>query len=844
MQKRIDKKTIIIAAVLILAMAITVFAVNNVIQINKAAANGEIAPYAYRMVVAYFGYWKDGNTYYADVPNQNGQVIRTDIGLDPSQYVEWDYWFPVATLPGNYAIEDIMNYKDYIGTWEDLNYTGESEISVNKYYMNTAKIENEDAIIGATNTTVKFKASFRPLPPDKAYQVTDGVYKCYIAIVIKYKNLNYVEPPEEPDPGDGNVMVYVYHKEKGTDKTLATMQKVRTNMGSNLVLSNLDIDGYKCSSVTLKGAAEKTFNQNYVDVKMGQFDYSTPDNTGYEYVTFWYEEYEEPEKPKCDPQFDADADDARITMKRKNFENASDIYFSNVRIAVDDFEGGHKQISGTEWEEVEGEHNFESFDIYLKYPGSSAYDYTRYDIYSQTANISLNVSADKFTPTNEEKTEYVANVETTLGVFCSCGGFGAEKTTFKLYVNIVENKPPTAYYRYATKKTLPSGTESREYGKAYIGKDVVIDNYCDDPNGLTDIDYVRYVFRNQNNPEQVKLIQLKMMPWGAYELDEADSFTDTSIIFNGSEENGRLNIQFTAEEEWDVTVYVQDTEGLSDIYSETIKPKVLSYKPTAIIKDALSYRYPTDYEFNGKQNRVVKINSNSSYVASWLIDMNVTIDHSKDMWSIEPIDGQDINSVKFEKYINKAIKDNILNARYEPLDIKIMFKEAGRYIIRLQVTDTNGNISDWMEEIISINEDLKPQITANINPTYLRNSTGIATIAIKNIAPKSIDGDYVVMEFTDKIKYKYDSDNDNNFDDEITKEVTLIPNGSMYEATLKTYDLGKYQFVLDVRETFGQEYLEEYITEDDYKKAKATLQTHVDNVEPDITLFEIWTLEN
>lgn len=845
MQKRIDKKTVIIVVFLILAMVISVFAIYGVIQTNKVTANGDIAPYTYKLILAYFGYWKDGDTYYADIHNQNGQVIRKDIGSDPSQYMEWDYWFPVATISGNYAIEDIMNYMDYKGTWEELNYNVLPEREVNDYYMNTAKIENEEAVIGATNTTVKFQASFRPLPTDKAKKEGD-VYKCYIAIVIRYKNLDYVEPPEEPeepeepDPGDGNVMVYVYHKEKGTEKTLATMQKVRTSMGSNLVLSNLDIDGYKCGSSTMKGLVEKNFSQNYIDVKIGQFDYSTPDNTGYEYVTFWYEEYEEPEKPTCDPQFNADADDARITMKRKNFENATDIYFNNVRIAVDDFEGGHKQISGTEWGEVEGEHNFESFDIYLKYSGSSAYDYTRYDIFSQTANISLNVPADKFTPTNEAKTEYVANVNVLLGVLCSCGGFNAENTTLRLYVDIVENQPPVAYYRHATKKTLPNGTESREYGKVYIGKDVVVDNYCDDPNGLTDIDYVRYVFRNQNNSEQIKSIQIKMMPWGAYELDEADSFGDTSIIFKDVEVNGSLNLQFTTDEEWEVTILVRDTEGLNDTYTDIIKPEVLTLKPTAVIKDTSSYRYPsiTD-QFNGKQNRVIEFNSNSSYIASWLQDFgNIIVDHSKDMWRIEALDGQDITSVKFERDINKSTSSHVLNARYEPLDTKMMFKEPGRYKISLQVTDTEGNTSDWADQIITIHDDLPPTITANVNPKYYRNSSKIAAIKFNALAASN-DDDFI--EITN-IGYKFDSNNNGIFTDEILQTANLSHkdvniNGVLYkEITLTNSKVGKYQFIINVMEDFKQETIEKYITNEDYKTANAILTTEIDNISPVGTL--------
>ncbi len=111
MQRKLNKKTIIIAIILICAMIISVFAITDTIKVNKAN-NENIAPFTYRMVVAYFEYWDVGDTYLADIPNKEGIPIRTNIGQNPANYIEWDYWFPVATIPGNYKIEDIMNYKD------------------------------------------------------------------------------------------------------------------------------------------------------------------------------------------------------------------------------------------------------------------------------------------------------------------------------------------------------------------------------------------------------------------------------------------------------------------------------------------------------------------------------------------------------------------------------------------------------------------------------------------------------------------------------------------------------------------------------------------------------------
>lgn len=844
MQKiKLDKKTVIITIVLMFTMVVSIFAVINAVQTNKAA-NSNISPYEYRMIVAYFGYWKSGDTYYADIPNEAGKPVRTDIGKEPAQYMEWDYWFPVATLSGNYEIEDIMNYKDYKGSWDELNYMGLPKDDIDDHYMNTAIIENEDAVIGAINTTVKFQASFRPLnPPDQGFnntklakEVGENLYNCYIAIVIKYKNLDYVEPPEEPEepeepnPSTGNVMVYVNYKEKGTDKTLADMQKVRTSMGSNLVLSGQSIDGYKCVSSSIKGITTKNYESNYMSEVVGRYDYTTPPDGYLLTVTFYYEKSDEkPSDNWCDPEFDFDADSAHIQMKRSEFEKLKDednIFFPDVQFSISNMKFGKK-----DGKEMPGQHGFESWDIYFKY-SDKGYDYQRYGLMNKREKISLNVPKKYFKSENEENLTYRAGIEAHAGLNCICGGFTAERDSTSVFVDIIENVPPEAYYEYSTVKTLPSGQKSRVYNKVYIGKDVIIDNYCDDPNGTKDIDYVIYTFRNSSGQE--KKLKFRMQPWIEYEQVSADDFSDTSIIYKNAD-NGNLNVVFTTDEEWEISIYVQDLDGASDIYTNIIKPEVLSLKPTAVIKDTREYRYPEGQIFNGKQNRVIKLDSNDSYVASWLSDMNVSIDHSKDMWKIESLDGQNVNSAKFEKEINKNISGNILNARYEPLDLKMMFKESGRYKISLQVTDTDGNVSDWAEQIITINEDLPPNVTGLIGGKYYRNSSGIASIYLSSINPTSIDSDTAVVYY---VGYRYDTNNNGDFEDEVLKQIEY-----KNPVSLQTTDLGKYQFTVRVKEEFGQETLQEYITDEDIKKASMIFLTEVDNIAPDVTKFKIIRVE-
>ncbi len=834
---KINKRTALISITLLFATLLSAFAITNTIKINKMAANSNISPYKYGLVVAKYGYWKDGDSYYADVFNE-----RKNIGAVPSEYTESDLTFPTTLIEGNYEIEEIIDFERYTGSWDELNYNRMEENKFKEHRVVNPAIWNPKAYKGEKNTEVTFTASFKLLnPPEQglpgsrfAFDLGNNVYECYIGVVIKYVDSDFVKDPDQwwkdhggnpddpdPDPGTGDVMVYVRHKEKGTEKNLADLQKVQTSLGSNLVLSNISIGGYKCVESEIRGLATKKYTTNYINEVVGRYDYSTPDDDLLN-VTFYYEKSnDKPSDDWCEPDFRLETNSARIRMKRRDYEKAENLYFQNVKFAINQLQFGR----GKNGEEMPGQHGFESWDIYFMY-GDRGYDYQRTGLRDKRVEISLSVPKEHFEP-NEDNTVYGTSIGVHAGLNCICGGFGADKRFTSLYVDIIENQPPEALYEYATVKTLPSGRESKVNNKAYIGKDVVIDNLCADPNGLNDIDYVIYTFRNSAG--QVKNLKFKMQPWGEYREVSADDFSDTSIIYNGAE-NGNPYVVFTTDEEWEVSVYVQDLDGASDVYRNTIKPEELILKPTAVIKDTREYRYPEGQLFNGKQNRVIKLDSNDSYVASWLNDMGVYIDNSKDMWKIESLDGQDINSVKFERDINKNISGNILTARYEPLDLKMMFKEPERYKIKLQVTDTDGNISDWIEQIITIHEDLPPTVTANVNPKYYRDGAGNATITVRNIIVKSTDFDNAEIE---KIEYRYDNNNDENFG----KWAIL----SGY--SLNTSNLGKYQFKVTAKESFGQETLPAYITDADYKRGIVELYTEIDNIAPNVTKFKIMRSE-
>lgn len=655
---------------------------------------------------------------------------------------------------------------------------------------------------------------------------------------------NKIDPSQIGKP----VTIEVEYREDTYDqKELIDSKSFLSGERAQFIINSASIDDYTCRGYYVMGQKTEYFYKTNVNFIIGKESYNTPVD-GKLKIIFMYKEDEILSPSLCKPETNGKSDDIPIiNMKQSEFDkltNSDFINVNNISFHLTGIKLGYDRDGNI----IEGgTHEFKKFNLYMTGLHDTRLEYSQDSMDNSTKDIihSFKIPFSLFEPYGDN--QYRARVDADYMVGCSCGKFGGTHGTMKtdtlsFIINIIPNYPPVANFDYYTEKKLING-DIKKLRRTYIGQETIIENSASDPNGLIDIEYLQYTLTDSSNNEYY--IKLLMLQDETYFLDE-DNVQAENIEFLGALEDGSIKLKFNTDEIWTISQYVKDLDGLNDTYIKEITPVILNLKPKAIISDAIGYRYPIGVAFNGKQNRVVKYYSTDSSVADFLKDTGVEINHNRDYWQIVPLEGQDINNLNFKSKAGLRIinSDNVLEIKYSYLNTKLQFSEPGKYKIRLQVTDTSGNVSEWAEEIITINEDLEPQITANINPTYLRSSNGIATITIKNIAPKSVDGDSVVMEITDKIKYKYDSDNDNSFDDEVTKELTLLPNGSMYDATLKTSDLGKYQFMLNVSETFGQEYLEEYVTEDDFKKANAVLETHVDNIEPDVTLFEIWTIEN
>ena len=786
------------------------------------------------------GYWKEILT----VPlNKDGQGIKN--GIEHEYGVSWS-----ATTRENLrqhfgiplTVPAIYKYDRYRVEYREI--SSKKTVSSGKPYQNfedTATITEHPVLVNGYEYAGQYM--IKKIDTDNNEVVTDpyGDTQEGDSATINIKKtadryiITFYYTKVDPSTIGKPVTVNVEYREDTFDGK--KLLNSTTTIGGDLSQFNFNsakIDDYICIGYYVIGQSSEYFYDTNASFIIGKENYSKPANGGLK-IIFIYEKIPYISIPKCSPSVDGDSDTVNIFMKKKDFENATDISINNAVFRIEKFTAG-KDADGNS---VEGTHEFNYFDLYI---GNYKFSY---DNKSKEIMQSFVVPKTIFTQSPTDPNLYTTSIDVTYAAFCTCysgkpdadGNYGWEmdKGNIRVNITLIENKPPDANFTYYTEKMLQDRSID-EIDKAFIGHETIINNQASDPNGLLDIDHIKYILKDSKGNEY--FAKLLLLQDGSYMLDEDDIQAD-NIEMCGALDNGSIKVKFKENENWIVSQYVEDLEGLNDTYTTNIKVEELNLKPIAVLKDSIEYRYPLGVEFNGKQNRVVSFNSNSSYVAEFLEGTGVEINHNRDTLEIVPLDGQTLDGIKFENDFNVQIIDNVIQVKYIPLNnTKMMFKEAGRYNIRLQVTDTNGNVSDFSNNIITINEDLPPTITANLNLKYYRNTSKNATIKFNALA-KSNDDDLVLIK---DIGYKIDSNNNGSFEDETIKTTNLINRdvnigGVIYkEITLTSSNVGKYQFIINIEEDFKQETIEKYITSSDYRTANATVTTEIDNVAPVGTL--------
>lgn len=250
----------------------------------------------------------------------------------------------------------------------------------------------------------------------------------------------------------------------------------------------------------------------------------------------------------------------------------------------------------------------------------------------------------------------------------------------------------------------------------------------------------------------------------------------------GTLEGESSTVYFDKPGTYTITLTVEDNHG--EKTTATAEIEVLPAVPQAFFVDNGPY----------KQNRKL------TFTEQGISTGRYPIVKEQNEWQITPVG-------------NGATAEAIKIKNVAPDQLEALFRTAGDYKVSLRVTNSAGNKSEWYERTFSIVPDRPPVADFAVTPAAARD---VANDKKATIMPRdtsySPDGDIISKRIW---KYRYDSNNDGNFEDE---SWVIFSNANEMTPSFETDQVGRYQIELEVTEEFGEETLEEFITPNDYLK--------------------------
>jgi hypothetical protein len=246
-----------------------------------------------------------------------------------------------------------------------------------------------------------------------------------------------------------------------------------------------------------------------------------------------------------------------------------------------------------------------------------------------------------------------------------------------------------------------------------------------------------------------------------------------------------------------IDVYYTDNEGKTAFH--TAWAYIYDTKPTAQFRISGTY----------KQNRKLTVTDISNIGGNDIV--NSTYPISSYTWKFRAVSGSE-GSIR-KKDISTTQKD-------------LLFKTPGSYEVELVVKNSLGRVSDPYIVRFEIFPDYEPALEIDLDNSVI---SRLETVTAWNYNACSTDNDIVSKN---TIELWYDSDNDGRYD-----KLLETYDGSEGFPEFHPVGLGRYKFVNTVEESFGEDTIPEFITDEDRVSRTVEREILVDNIQPMAGLY-------
>ncbi len=246
-----------------------------------------------------------------------------------------------------------------------------------------------------------------------------------------------------------------------------------------------------------------------------------------------------------------------------------------------------------------------------------------------------------------------------------------------------------------------------------------------------------------------------------------------------------------------IDVYYTDNEGRTAFH--TSWAYIYDTKPTA------------QFRFSGafKQNRKLTVTDISNIGGCDIVNSAYPINSYT--WRFRAVSG-DEDSIKR--------KDNSITQK------DLLYKTPGSYEVELTVTNSLGRVSDPYVVRFEIFPDYEPALEIDLDNSVI---SRLETVNAWNYNAYSTDNDIISKN---TIELWYDSNNDGEYD-----KLIGTYDGKEGFPEFHPVGLGRYKFINTVEESFGEDTIKEFVTDEDCVVRTIEREILVDNIQPMAGLY-------